>query len=325
MESARAPAYDFLGRLFTEGLTPELRGTAEAVPDLAETLPAEPRPEREAAEHHRVLGLEVYPFASYFLDPRGRLSGPPAETARDRREAAGLPAAPNGTEPDHLGAELELLAALGGPDEEGSGGAGRASRSAPCALTFLDEHFLVWAPPCLEAVRRVGGPFHRTVAELVLELVLDHREALAPGSRPLPRPELPLASPPDAPPDPGALAGWLTVPARSGLHLAPSEIRALGRGREVPRGFGSRRRTLTNLLRSASRLGALGGILDDLDDLCASWSAAHERLASAAPWAAPVAGAWRDRVEGSRRLLRRVPGRSPGGLLEDGPLPDESS
>ncbi len=130
-----------------------------------------------------------------------------------------------------------------------------------------------WLPAFTRALRDLRLPLAVAVADLVDALELP---------APAPRPELPPPPDPAAPEtDVRAIVEHLLRPSRCGAFLSAPVIARVARSVEVPRGFGDRRRMLTELLRSAGRYGRLPEVLDAL----------RETIEAHGPRAAPTA-AW---------------------------------
>jgi TorA maturation chaperone TorD len=174
-------------------------------------LPGEARDD----EYAELLLFQLYPYASAYLGPEGKLGG----VARDR--VAGFWRALELTppaEPDHLASLLGLYAEL-------------SERGAPTEWrsAFLHEHLLSWSDPFLDRVADLGTPYYCAWSELLQE-ALD-AEAAELGPLPL----APLAHR-DAPPlEPPAQIGGaafleqLLAPVRTGFVLVRSDLVAAGR------------------------------------------------------------------------------------------------
>jgi len=290
----RADGYRLLSQLFLGELTASnveilrfLPGLSTATcPDGADPLPASYEPgalDELAAEHHRVFGTEVPPYASLFLESGRRLGGATTQWVERCRLAVGLPPTHSETA-DHLGRELELMAALHDAAVEEPGGPW-----TDASHQFLDEHLLQWLPPLVDSVLQVESVSWAAVSRLTLDLVIDDWRNLGEAASPSP-----LPSPPQAAADTGdaggAVPAWgdrgwathLADPTVCGGFLSPHELRALGRAHELPSGFGGRTRLLETLLESASAYTAEGVLPEALaalmDRRCQSLlelSAAH--------------------------------------------------
>lgn len=290
--AARCAAYRLFSRLFAREVTPDLLPMLADLPELGDALADPFDADEAAADHQRLFGLQVPPWAGVFLDPEGRIGGDAAALMRDIYARSGYELDERSEEADHLSHALALLAELG---------------DDPLAAETLDRGVLPWLPWLVEAVERLGGPFHRALAELTLELTLDHRASL-------PEPP-PPASPPALEADPLAdegaglrrIAEFLVTPARSGLYLARQDVRRLAAADGLPTGFGGRADTLDTLLRTAAEYGALARTVAGLLELLAAGRAACAALerTGVSGTEGPVA-LRRARLEQTERTLRRL-------------------
>ena len=204
-----------------------------------------------AAEHHRVLAVEVFPFASVFLSERALLGGPESARAAAAFERVGFEAP---EVPDALGPLIQLAAA----DPVG------------------DAVLQPWAGAALVAIERQGGVYG-AVAALVLELMGD-RLAGAPVTR-----EGPLRD------DAGLrdVARWLCRPHASGWFISRGEIAEIAKDSGFPCGFSSREKMLETWLHTAVEHRGLAAASDVLRGRMASWNARTAEL-SLGHWCAPV-------------------------------------
>lgn len=319
---ARSRAYHLLSRLYFEGLSPVLLPAVEATPELAEALPMPFSADEAAADYQHLFGFNVFPFASVFLDPEGMLDGPVTDYVRRQFQRAGCPTPLTGEAPDHLGQELTLLAFLARAEAGAwiDGLPTEAERIRRLERRFMDEHLLGWLAAFTQAVRDEGFPFFTVLAELTLDLALEHRSALGDGGRPASQ-RFTLPEPPPLLDDPGTglkdIAAYLTTPPWAGLFLSRDAITRLGRHAGVPRGFGDRTRMLANLFRAAAEYDRLDVVLEHLAALTASWRAHYVALCTrSTPGLSGVVGVWLERLATTDRLLTRIHEavRQPDGL-----------
>ena len=262
--AARAAAYDLFSRLYLRGITAELLPVVHDLPELGVALPEPFDPDAAAAEHHRLYGLQVPPWAGVFLDPEGRIGGDAAGVVRALYGRAGLELADQSEEADHLGHTLALL--------------GQLEARPALAREVIDQALLPWLPWLVEVVERHGHAFHRALAGLTLELVLDHRAALGGGGGPHP-PSPPVVDPlDDAKSGLREIALFLVTPARGGLYLARDDVRRLATEQRLPTGFGGRADSLETLLRTAGEYGGLAEVVERLRGLVQGGRAACSAL-----------------------------------------------
>ncbi len=328
LAEARSRAYALLARLLVEGPTRALvervadTPLAAALPEglpagLAAGLPAgtpgaadggvEAALDTLAASHQALFSLEIFPYASVFMDPEVLTGGPLARAFADECRGAGFAADLPGVSPDHIGGVLGLLAFLCGAraDALEDGLTPEAEHLAGRARAALDRWLLPWLAPLSAAVAERRELLWGAVVEMLVALAIDHRAALggpaAPPALPAP-PEDPLGDPATGLKD---IARYLTTPCYSGAFLSRADLAALSRGQGTPAGFGGRLQTLNNLLRNAAEYGQLPA-------LTAALSAALERRAAAARGLAEVGldrafvAPWLARLEASQALLRAL-------------------
>ncbi|MGD2069451.1 MAG: molecular chaperone TorD family protein, partial [Gemmatimonadota bacterium] len=298
-----ARGWRLLSALYLHGPVGDVLPALRAVPPLADALP-DPFDRDEAdAEHHRLFGLEVFPYASVFLERDGALGGRVRDAVARIGGDAGAPGRDAGVEPDHLGHELRLLALL------------TERRDEDAVSRLLQGHLLWWLPVFVHSALRHAGSFWTAVLRLTLEAALDQVGTGAPVAGDSPS----AAGGPGSPPHPpGALgdpvedptsrretgvaelARYLVTPARSGLFLSLGDARALGRASDVPGGFGRRERVVATLLRSAAAYGRLGRVSSDLTAMADAQAAFVVRIPRSyrEPWLA--------RLERLRSVLGRL-------------------
>ena len=295
---ARGRAYDLLASLLAEG--PVRAEHLAAVPALAPFLPEDP--DEAAAEHHRVLTAELYPYESVFLDPSGLLGGQHASQVRLALAGFGV-AGRDDLEPDHLANQLAALSFLCGAELDAvtDGRGGQLLRIREAQRRLLDEHLLRWLPACGVALEQLDSPLYAAAVGLLLELAADHRAGLA-GAAPI----WTLAEPPQLLEDPRtdlkAISRHLVCPVFAGGFLSQTALTRIGRELDLPRGFGKRWQVLENLLRSGVHYERFGDLVAALDAQLQAWQTRYRALASCG---LPT-GAWTERVDETRSLLERL-------------------
>ncbi len=259
-----------------------------------------------AAEHHTTFSLGVFPYAGVFLDPLARAGGC-ADQVRAHYERAGFSPRLDELSADHLGVELAFLSFVTGAQ----GDALEDDRPAIAAALdrqlaeFLDACVLSYLPALLAAAQELAsaGYWARMLGE-TLTLVAEHRARL-PG----PVVATVLASAGDLLADERTglrrIAEHLLTPAASGVFLSRTDIAALGRARELPRGFGSRVLMLDNLLRSAVEYGELAPLLAALDEGLVRRDHSLAAIATVCE-IDPAVAPWRDALAQSRTLIDRI-------------------
>lgn len=319
---ARERAYRLFGRLYLRGLSSSLLPLVRAVPGLAEVVvecygpEAEADADRMAADHHHLFRFNLFPYQSIFLDATGLLGGAESDRVRQSYRQSGY-AVEDDAGPDHVGHELNFLAFLCGAEGDAweDGEEATARRMRQRQRDFLENHLLTWMFPFALTVRREGPRFYGALADLTVELVYDHALALGRDGALAEADEGRL---PDPPPlleksETGfkEIAGYLVTPPYAGLFLTRDAIGRLGRKLEIPRGFGDRRQTLVNLMRSAVQYDAFPALLQALQDIAGEWKAAYGRQQEKMSELAPYCRPWQSRVEETAHLLVEMQSRSP--------------
>lgn len=307
---ARSRAYDLFGRLVREGPTPDVLPAVRSIPELADVVPNPYDADAAAADHYDLFGLNVFPYASFFLDASGRLGGPVTDLVRHQLQRVGL--TPGAESADHLGHELAYLALLAGAEADAHADDvdTEVQRMQHMQRKFLDGHLLWWLPPFVRAVRQHGHPFYAVLADLTWALVVDHRAALGGGtvSALVPEPEDP---PTDLLDDASTgfkdIARFLLTPVWSGAVLSRGDITRLGRSERLPRGFGDRAQMLTNLLRSAAEYDGLDAVLTRLGQQVDDWRAHYQSVEAEGAWTLDaVAAFWQARLDTTEAVVNRM-------------------
>ena len=149
---------------------------ARGLPDLEAELAAE-----QTALF--VLPSGVIPHEAFYLDSEQRLGGRVTIAVEQFYTKAGISMLDHCVEmPDHLGLELEFMAALcrlegdfeEAPDPEA------LQRCVELQRTFVGEHLARWAPACCEnVIRQTRYGLYRAIADFTREFVQGERIHLA--------------------------------------------------------------------------------------------------------------------------------------------------
>lgn len=307
----RSRAYALFGRLYLDGLTEHLWPVIRALPELTATLPDPFDADDAAADHYQLLQLDVLPYASLFLDADARLGGATTCTVQEHYRQAGRSPEPGAESADHLGHELAFLGFLTAAEADAlrDGHDDEAKRMRQHQRRFLGSHLLWWLPGVVQALRG-RHLFYGTLADLTLDLVLDHHAALGPPPENVrPGPDLPEPPPLLDRPDTGLreIAVYLTTPAWSGLYLSRTDVTRLARSEDLPHGFGGRTLMLTNLLRAAATFNRFEHLVEDMQAIVQRWTHACEALpTTGGPPLPAVARHWRQRLDGTAALLEQL-------------------
>ena len=288
-----------LGDLFLDGFQPDRLDAARRIPALAAHLPDGQAALSDdwAAEHYRLFGREVPPYAGIFLTVDGMLGGWTADLALAFFNRAGFDPGSSGEAPDHLGRAFHFLAGRAADLED------------PLTQAFLGEFLLPWLPGFTRAVRAQRNDFYAALAGCAL----DHAQQLLSDRA---RPEVSLAAFPDDlldRPETGLrdIARMLLTPAYSGIYLSVGDIRRLGRDLRLPHGFGSRVQLLHNLFRSALTYSTFPEVLQRLEAVIRSWETFYQELEEKDERLARISGFWRMRLQESLAAVRRIRSEPP--------------
>ncbi len=247
--------------------------------------------------------LNVYPYASVFLDPDGEMNGARAQEMRGVYEQFDY--APDALRevgaPDHIGLMLGLLA--------------QARHASRAILPYA----LDWAPVLCLAVERepAAHSFYRALASETRRVLFAEIES--PDLEPRVRTsgqiaELQLES------DPSALRAGLEFsgeetslrsivhrllcPARSGIFLSRARLGAWARDLGVPLPFGGRFDVGVSLFEVAGVVDSIARLVDWLMAEVEEWDAAFTAW-SEAGWG-DYAIAWQARITRTARLLAEM-------------------
>lgn len=303
---ARGRVYGLFARLLIDGIDAATLAQLQALEWLLEADTGAHDLDELAAEHHACLQLDVFPYAGVFLSTEA-VAGAWADRCRAQFESVGFRPRLDQLAADHLGVAVACLsfvsAAIGEALDDGQAHVA-AELERRCAA-LLDACVLAYLPVLVAAIEheRATRLWPRVLGEL-LEFAALHRAALPswPGTivEPTTGPAADWLDDRDT--NLRRIAEYLLCPAYSGVFLTRADVAALGRKRELPRGFGSRVLTLDNLLHSAIDYGQLAVLLDDLDALLLARAGTLERYAAQLNLARHVR-AWLATLARTRALL----------------------
>lgn len=295
---ARSRSYRLFGRILKDGITLADVPTLKAIPKLAPALQGEIDQNEAAADHQHLFRFNIFPHESIFLDPAGLLGGPVGEEVLSAYRQAGYSTEVSSDQADHIGYELGFLSFLCDQEAQAWQASEQdlANQLASLQHEFLSQHLLRWLPPLVLTIRQQENAFYTALANLVFSLSISHPDLADKSDMGFSLPE-----PPDILSDDNAglkeiITHFLT-PAYSGFYLGRDDVSRLARRRSLPRGFGSRRQMLQNLLRSAANYDEMESVFHEVGLLIAHWRTAYIDLISdqpvsffVEPWLAQLAG-----------------------------------
>jgi TorA maturation chaperone TorD len=183
---ARSSTYRLLARLTLSEVDQSLARVLDGMPIFGEALSASGGPSQLQplrVDFTRLFLLNTHPYESVYLDESGMLNTPSSGQVLAAYRASGFdsPWLSRSGAPDHIGLELEYLAALVEAEAEAwdQDGAGRAARLRAEQRSFLADHLLRWAPILGQLLlEQAETPFYRRLGEALQSFILGEYEAL---------------------------------------------------------------------------------------------------------------------------------------------------
>ena len=245
--------------------------------------------------------LNVYPYASLFLEPTGEMNGTRAQqVAALYEEYAYAPSELNAVgAADHIGLMLGMAGEIG----------------QDSILPFLMD----WAPVLCLAVERAPTthPFYQTLAARTRELLFSENRKSKIENRKSdiesPISNFQILPDEDQELSTRAVVHYLLTPARSGMFLTRARLGLWGRALGAPLAFGERFQVGLALLESAGATGQVAQALNWLRAEVEMWDAAYAQWASEYEWR--YAAMWSERTTNTLRLLEEM-----NRLLETSPI-----
>lgn len=301
---ARSRGYALIGELFRRGLQADTLDAWRHVgwPGLPDVFDAD-----DAGAAHERVTAEVFPYEAVFVGEEGLRGGDAADAVARTRAEVGLGEV---GEPDQLGEELLLLAFLCAAEADARRDGVKAGHVLAAQRRVLDRHLLRWLPAFVAALGGAGFPgkgvlgLYPRAAAMALDLAVAHRAAIGPDGDAWALPEARSADEllHDEKTGLARIARHLTLTARAGGFLTAGAMARIGRGLDLPRGFGKRWQVLESLLAAAAHYDAVPAVLAGLDAELVRWDEGYREV-EAAGLAAAVAP-WRARVAEAREVVR---------------------
>jgi hypothetical protein len=102
------------------------------------------------------------------------------------------------------------------------------------------------------------------------------------------------------------ISDYLMIPYRSGIYLSRSDIARLGRRLNLPRGFGDRRQTLLNLMRTAAQYDQFQAMVGDFKREVGQGLEEYHRLRERMPELGPFILPWEVKLGQTHSMLARL-------------------
>lgn len=291
---ARAERYQSFARLFL--IEPDGETLEQGRYDIrfAKAIAIDSRDLR--VEFTRLFALNVFPYASVFLDPEGLLNTETTARVQARYAETGFvpSSAVSVGAVDHFGLELSFGAYL------------LSSGRDDAANQFIQAELLAWAEIFLYAVERnARQDFYRLLAQETRRWLLDDFNSFWDGVKPPHRDTLAeFAAPGIEENDLESIVSFLISPSRSGIFLSKDDLSAIGRRLELPVSFGDRGLMLKSLFRSAGEFQKIEVLLAalnaEINDWMEQYSSDREYCASTPSILHP----WISRATATFALLR---------------------
>lgn len=210
-------------------------------------LPGEPA----RAEFTDLFVVQLYPYASVYLNPSGQLGGDVQDHIAGFWRAVQQPVP---RDPDHIATLFSTYAQLAERARTDSEAFVR-DLAAQMRHAFLWEHIASWLAPFVARVRELGSPTYRAWATLVIDAF--EAEAVQAGPPSLLPLHLRKAPPLPVRPALNDLVDVCFSPVRSGIILTRADLARCARDLGVPMRIAERRYTLATLLgQDAARVQA---------------------------------------------------------------------
>ena len=253
--------------------------------------------EDPAVRLESVFGHAVPPFGGVFLGAEGMVGGPEQEPLTRSWQVVGVDPDPRLLSNDHLEAVVALLVAA----------LGQGPAVYPHVAPAIAGNLAGWLPALALALKQAGAADYAALVSAVMEqadaVVALAGLSVAGGTPPITAAALDLDSPKTGIKD---IADYLATHASSGIFVGRETVQDLGRAAGVPRGFGSTKLMVGNLLRSAAHFEQLPQIVEALEGLCSAtelaWEEAADRYAVCGPWEV----LWKSRIATTRSVIGRL-------------------
>jgi TorA maturation chaperone TorD len=186
LAEARAGTYRLLARLTLSEVDRELAGVLDGMPIFGQALSDSGGSNQLQAlrvDFTNLFLLNAHPYESVYLDESGMLNTPSSGQVLAAYRASGFdsPWLNRSGAPDHIGLELEYLAALVEAEAEAweQGESRRAARLRTEQRAFLADHLARWTPILGQLlVEQAATAFYRRLGEALQSFILGEYEAL---------------------------------------------------------------------------------------------------------------------------------------------------
>ncbi len=265
---ARSKAYALFEMLYLQGITPDTKNSIQQIPELNDKIDTKRGYDEFAADHYSIFVHNLPPYASIFLEEDGQPGGEVTENAMRAFRGCGFKPSTTSEAADHIGHIMGCLSFICGAESDAweDGRHEIAGQMRQIQVELLEEQVLPWLFPLWWAIRSFDTGIYRELANLTINITTDHYAGLEKMHSEY---KAPLAE--DVPFDINGsklhdIAAYLLKPAQSGMWLSPKVIGTISREFDLPRGFGDRKTTLLNLLKSAGKYGTFDKLMQKLSN-----------------------------------------------------------
>ena len=236
-------------------------------------------------EFTRLFTLNVFPYASVYLDAEPLLNTETTARVQAAYDRAGFELGPAWAigAPDHFGVELNFVAHL--------------LETGRAAEQFLNTEILPWVGIFLHAVERnAQEEYYREAARDAHAWLMAQAGAS----------DWTLSPAPVQEDDLDAVVARLITPSRGGLFLSKADLLRIARDANLPIGFGDRALMLQSLFRAAGDYGRVGNLLRALQIEANAWSEFYAGETQKFPAGAYIAQSWFKRTTATLAWLKEM-------------------
>lgn len=297
--------FSLLSRLWLKEADTVTLAEMEAFPDLNKQVTSL---NELAVAYTDTFLLNVYPYASVFLDMNAEMNGLRSRELSALYSQSGYQpdSISEAGAPDHIGLVLGLLAQIPGS----------------LHASVLSKYVLDWAPVLCFSVERQPGihPFYRALASCTRRELfsawkgedisaqgpaLSHHSLPVSGKLEDDWSELPQSGLVDEL-TLSQIIHYLICPARCGIFLSRTRMGQWARGLGVPLAFGERYRLGISLFEAAGMVDQAPQLIEWLQLELGAWDAAYLAWCEEYPVWKLFAGEWRERIATAHNFLEKA-------------------
>ncbi len=295
---ARSKAYALFEMLYLKGITPSTKDSIQQIPELNSSIDFGRGYDEFAADHYSMFVHNLPPYASIFLEDEGQPGGEVTESAMRAFRGCGYKPSTTSEAADHIGHIMGCLSFICGAESDAweDGRHEIAGQMRQIQVELLEEQVLPWIFPLWWAIRSIDTGVYRELANLTVNITTDHYAGLDKMHS-----EIKTPFNEDEPFDTQGsklqdIASFLLKPAKSGIWLSAKAIGNLSREFDLPRGFGDRKTTMLNLLKSAGKYGTFDRLMRNLSTQLSEAHVQFEGVKMEDPHLGPFLTPWSQKI-----------------------------